>query len=714
MLDILVKTGACREVKKTVKNWRRADWQKMRQEIGIIDWHRELRGLTADRMWEKFKNKLSSTIKKNVPTRQISSRGRPVWMSSDIMAAIKRKKRLWRRDRGRGISEEYKEMERKVKNMIRNAKRRYEKKLADSKSGNNRQFYAYVKRKTKSRQTIGPLKDKNKKVITDDEEMAGLLNNFFSSVFTREEGAVPAAADMDTDTLENITFTAWKVRKKIQKLRPAAAAGPDEIGPRILQELEQEVAEGLTLIYKKSMDTGNVPMDWRCANVTPIYKKGPRSDPGNYRPVSLTSVCCKIMESIIRDGLMTHLERNKLIGDSQHGFLPGKSCSTNLLEFLERVTREVDDGKPFDIVFLDFAKAFDKVPKKRLLEKLRAHGVRGGALRWIQNWLSGRRQRVVLNGKKSGWKKVRSGVPQGSVLGPILFLIFINDLDSVAPMVDIIRKFADDTKVGNGVKTMKDREELQEALDKLSNWADIWGMEFNVSKCKVMHVGHNNERHPYTMKGQQLAETEEERDIGVMVTRQLKPSTQCRNAARTAQTVLGQLTRAFHYRDRHVFLRLYIQYVRPHLEFCAPAWSPWHEGDKESLERVQRRAVGMISGLAGRTYEERLKELGIVSLEERRHQMDMLQTYKILSGKERVNPSCWFTMASDSERVTRQSADPLNIRPGTPRLDIRRYFYSQRVVDSWNIVPHAIKNSVSVSAFKNAYKRHRESMLAPA
>jgi hypothetical protein len=136
------------------------------------------------------------------------------------------------------------------------------------------------------------------------------------------------------------------------------------------------------------MESGTVPLDWRCANVTPIYKKGPRSDPGNYRPVSLTSVCCKIMESIIRDGLMEHLEKNKLIGSSQHGFLPGKSCSTNLLEFLEKVTREVDEGRPFDIVFLDFAKAFDKVPKNRLLEKLRAHGVRGGVLRWIRNWLT--------------------------------------------------------------------------------------------------------------------------------------------------------------------------------------------------------------------------------------------------------------------------------------------------------------------------------------
>jgi ribonuclease P/MRP protein subunit RPP40 len=161
---------------------------------------------------------------------------------------------------------------------------------------------------------------------------------------------------------------------------------------------------------------------------------------------------------------------------------------------------------------------------------------------------------------------------------------------------------------------MKEREDLQEALDTLSNWADRWGMEFNVNKCKVMHVGHNNEKHTYTMKGQQLAETEEERDIGVMVSRHLKPSAQCKNAARTAQTLLRQLTRAFHYRDRHVFLRLYIQYVRPHLEFCVPAWSPWLDGDKDCLERVQKRAVGMISGLAGRTYEDRLKELGIVTL----------------------------------------------------------------------------------------------------
>jgi hypothetical protein len=214
---------------------------------------------------------------------------------------------------------------------------------------------------------------------------------------------------------------------------------------------------------------------------------------------------------------MSHLERNKLLKPSQHGFLPGKSCSTNLLEFLEKVTSEVDNGKPFDIVFLDFAKAFDKVPTKKLLEKLRAHGVRGKAWSWIKNWLSGRQQRVVLNGKKSGWTAVLSGVPQGSVLGPILFLIFINDLDSAAKMVDIVMKFADDTKLGNSVDTLKGIEEMQAALDQLSSWADTWGMAFNVKKCKVMHVGHNNEKNVYMMNGGQLEATEEERDIGVTV-----------------------------------------------------------------------------------------------------------------------------------------------------------------------------------------------------
>ena len=236
----------------------------------------------------------------------------------------------------------------------------------------------------------------------------------------------------------------------------------------------------------------------------------------------------------------------------------------------------------------------------------------------------------MLNGKFSSWADVLSGVPQGSVLGPLLFIIFINDLDDSVTMIDVVKKFADDTKVGQVMVTEEDRLKLQSALDALSDWAGTWGMSFNVKKCKIMHLGNKNPKHLFSMGGETLGSTEEEKDIGVTVTSNLKPTAQCARAARTAQAVLGQISRAFHYRDCHVFVRLYQQYVRPHLEFSTQAWSPWTEADKSVLEKVQRRAVGMVSGLKAATYEARVKELGLQSLEERRHQADMCMMHKIL------------------------------------------------------------------------------------
>jgi hypothetical protein len=261
----------------------------------------------------------------------------------------------------------------------------------------------------------------------------------------------------------------------------------------------------------------------------------------------------------------------------------------------------------FDVVYLGFAKAFDKVPHERLLKKLRAHGVCRKLLAWVRSWLSGRRQRVVLNGKFSTWATVLSGVPQSSVLGPLLFVIFINDINKAVKCVETIKKFADDTKVGQKMTGPEDRGKLQHALDNLCQWADLWGMEFNIPKCKIMHLGHGNPNHKFSMQGVELKETREEKDIGVTVTDNLRPTDQCATAARTAQIVLGQISRAFHYRDRHVFARLYKQYVRPHLEFATTAWSPWTAADQESLEKVERWAVHMVSGLKRQTYEDKLR-----------------------------------------------------------------------------------------------------------
>ena len=695
--------------KKTILNWRRADFTGMREELSCVSWEEIFRHQKTEDMWAAFKSRLHAAVNKYVPVKPASPLGRPPWISREITAALRRKRRLWRHARTSGQQEEYTAADKEVKKLIRKSKRAYEKKLAAGGQNQKRQFFAYVKKKTKSQATVGPLLDSKKNKVTGDKEMADILNDYFSSVFSAPVDHAPNC-DTQGPGISDLIVTSETVKKKILRLRPASAAGPDKIGPQLLQELVDCVSPALAAIFNSSLAEGVVPMDWRQANVTPIYKKGAKADPGNYRPVSLTSVCCKLMEGVIKDAMMEHLQAEEIIRPSQHGFMPNRSCTTNLLEFLELATKSVDEGEPFDVIFLDFAKAFDKVPHLPLLAKLEAAGVGGRLLQWIRAWLKDRQQRVVLNGAESDWAAVTSGVPQGSILGPILFVIYINDIDLVIRLIDAVKKFADDTKLGQRVGTAEQRERLQAALDALTGWAATWGMLFNVKKCKVMHLGHNNPRQVYTMLGQALEKTQEERDVGVMVTSSLKPSVQCAKAAQTANMVLGQLTRAFHYRDRHIFIRLYKQYVLPHLEFAGTAWSPWTAADKETLEKVQRRAVKMVAGLAATDYEARLAELGMVTLEERRHQQDMAQVYRIVHGHDRVDPCQWFTKVND-ERVTRRAADPLNLVAGRSRLDLRRNFFSQRIVEHWNKIPADLKRARTVFLFKKGYKHLRQAMV---
>ena len=216
------------------------------------------------------------------------------------------------------------------------------------------------------------------------------------------------------------------------------------------------------------------------------------------------------------------------------------------------------------------------------------------------------------------------------------------------------------------------------------HWADVWGMAFNVAKCKVMHIGHGNPRYDYTMQNMPLTITEEERDLGVVTSFRLKPGAQCKKAAKTAQAVLGQIARAFYFPDRHVFVQLYTTYVRPHLEFAVQAWSPSRTAaDTAVLKQVQKRAIKMVSGLRGREYEDRLAELGLTTLEERTHQADMAMTYRIWTRKDDVDPAEKFTMAAQAARVTRRAADPLNVIVKHGGLDIRRNFFSVRVTEDW-------------------------------
>ena len=297
---------------------------------------------------------------------------------------------------------------------------------------------------------------------------------------------------------------------------------------------------------------------------------------------------------------------------------------------------------------------------------------------------------------------------QGSCLGPVLFLIFINDIDTAVDLTaSLLSKFADDTKWARIVESDEDRKKFQDEVDGLSRWSQDWQLLFNVGKCKIMHFGSKNKKHKYTMNGQEMDEVEVEKDVGVMVSTSLKPSQQCSAAAGKANGVLGQISRAVKYRDKRTFIQLYKVYVRPHLEYCIQAWSPYFQADKDKLEKVQRRAVNMVAGLKGRSYEQKLREVGLTMLEQRRTRGDMIQTYRIIQGKDQVDPNTWFTMADERDRLgaasTRHSRDSTSIVEGASKTDLRRNFFSQRVPSKWNSLPAATRHQNSVLAFKAAY-----------
>jgi ribonucleases P/MRP protein subunit RPP40 len=364
------------------------------------------------------------------------------------------------------------------------------------------------------------------------------------------------------------------------------------------------------------------------------------------------------------------------------------------------VSEYIDNGDAVDVVYLDFSKAFDKILHAKLIKKLKAHGITGKVLNWIESWLKERKQRVFICGEMSEEEDVTSSVPQGSVLGPPLFTMYINDLDDSAVKIDVIKKFADDTKGAKKIKKEEDAKEFQECLDSLVDWGKKNSMEFNVKKCKIMHCGRNNPGNKYKMNNVELAEVDMEKDIGVTVSSNLKPSQHCQESANRARAVLGQINRSFHYRDKKVFLRLYIQYVRPHLEYSSAAWSPWTVNDVNTLESVQKKAIGMISGLRSTENEARLNELGIWTLKKRRIMFDLIQMYKIANGTGNVQTSIQMYRDRQGGQSTRLQTDLLNVIKPRSNLEVRRQFFTVRIADYWNAVPSEVKNVQNVSQFK--------------
>lgn len=685
-----------------IHDFKKANFDKMRREVDQVDWGKCFEAKSTNGKWCIFKNTILKAMKEFIPMKLKKVRNKPKWLTRYAQNAQNKKHKLWKRYRSTKNQEDYmtyKAAQNIATRELRLARKNFEKKLADNIKTDPKSFYSYTRSKMRTKDKVGPLIDADGHVITDDKIAASQLNSFFTSVFTNENiEDMPKPQQFfqkhSSQQLNDLLLDERKVSESLAHLRPNKAPGDDKILTNVMKELANEAAVPLMRIFQSSLDSAEVPDDWRNANVTPLFKKGKKSLPSNYRPVSLTSIICKTLESLMKSAIVQHLKDHHLIRDSQHGFISGRSCLTNLLEFFELVTSYVDKGLPVDAIYLDFSKAFDKVPHRRLLEKLKAHGITGKIHNWIAAWLTNRRQRVVLNGKFSEWSAVTSGVPQGSVLGPVLFLIYINDIDD--HVKSNILKFADDTKIIRPLETEHDIHLLQQDLQQLQQWSSDWQMQFNADKCKSIHFGYNNSRHVYTMDGQSLEQVTEEKDLGIIVTDNLKCGRQVAEAAKKANRILGVINRSIIHKDKKIILQLYKSLVRPHLEYAIQAWNPHLQKDILLLEKVQRRATKMILSLKYLPYEQRLTKLNLTTLDDRRLRGDLIETFKLLNGYEDIDPNKFFTR----NRQERTRGHRLKLFAPYARLDCRKYNFNVRVVKHWNKLSEEAVNAVSINTFK--------------
>ena len=513
------------------------------------------------------------------------------------------------------------EINRQIKMFAVNSQVMYEKHVASQIKDNPKLFHSYIKHRRVQKPSVGPLRLPCGNITDDPLSMADYFASTFASIYNNSLIQNPCPNQLCNSTISDVVITPAKVEQLLLKLDCGSAMGEDGLHPRMLKTLACKFSVPLTIIFKSSLEQGYLPDQWLSSIVVPIFKKSSRYDPINYRPISLTSTVCKTLERIIVKHLFTYFDINDILTKKQFGFRKSSSTIDQLIHTNDDLTYFIDRGLIVDIVFFDFEKAFDKVNHVILIRKLSDLGVDGQVLSWIRAFLSDRRMRVRVAGVRSHQELVTSGVPQGSVLGPVLFLVYVNNV--ISNLSSRCKMFADDIKlyVYCIASDYNDAyvERTQKDINTLVHTSQSWGLKLNDSKCVVMRFSPRNCDLPYTGESPYkidnvfLKFVECHKDLGITIDRSLKFHVHIRKVAAVAGGMLTNLLSSTLCRDASFLMSIYRSHIRPQLEYGSTLWNTGYIGDMRMLERVQRRLTRAVHGINDMTYRERLLHLDLFS-----------------------------------------------------------------------------------------------------
>lgn len=617
------------------------DWQTVKNKLTEINWLRLFSEQTVDQMLSTITSNLQKICTDHIPKRKCP---RAKSIPRDRKILMRKRTKLNKRMTQPGANQDniraqLTSIEQQLVTSHETEIKKAEECAVEAIKVNPKYFYTYVKSMKTTRGTIGPLRQDDQ-LVADPKQMADILRHQYESAFSkprREYSEITSTLrhqDADIE-ITNIVFTARDIENVITGLRTCSAAGPDQIPAVLLKNCATAVSVPISMLWKASLETGQIPKTLKHGNITPIHKGGDRTDPRQYRPVALTSILIKVFERIVANHLINYMNEHSILNPGQHGFLKGRSCISQLLQHREDILCALEKETGVDVIYLDFAKAFDKIDHNILMLKLKSIGVKGKLLKWIHSFLNDRNQSVVVEGCESEHSKVLSGVPQGSVLGPILFLIYIGDIDEGVRFCKV-SSFADDTRLLKVVTTDEEHDQMQQDLNSIYVWADRNNMKFNSTKFELLQYRHPKNPNPtkeyITPDDHNIQRARHLRDLGVEISDDATFERQINTIAMKARQTVGWVLRSFKTRNSSHLLILYKAMVLPILEYCSQLWNPSKAGEIRKLEAIQRMYTSRMSDLQPLNYWERLEHLQMYSLERRRERYLIIYIWKIING----------------------------------------------------------------------------------